>query len=280
MRILRRVLVYASSTLIGGCTIIPQVPDDFRLPVREILQHSACELRDAFIELSKPAYASFKASKWLIAIKLAPKLDSEISGGIGATGKSTTLAGAQYFNNWALGSIGAPGAAFDTKGTRNASVTFKMTSKDLLNLKNHLICPVDSPRQHALTEHLGIGEWLVQLVQAKNYAVGSLASLETPTYSSEILVKFSGNGNFTYTFPFGTNFASLSGSYDWDETLDITLSPAGGGGTIVVQTLPVGGNFKDGPDQVTVSGRVNADQKLDNSVNQQGIINAIRNLPH
>jgi hypothetical protein len=278
---LSRFFILTGSTLIAGCSIIPPVPDDFSLPVREILQHSACELRSAFIELSKPEYASFKASKWLVAIKLSPKQDSEINGGVGLTGKSTTLSAAKYFNIWALGSVGAPGAAVDAKGTRNVTITFKTSSRELLsNPGNQLICPVDSPRQHVLTEHLGIGEWLVRLVQARDYAVGSLVSLDTPTYASEIFVKFSGNGNFAYTFPFGTNFGAISGSYDIDEVLEITLSPASGGGQISVQTLPKGGKFKDGPDTVIVSSRVNAEQKLDNTVNQQGIINAIRNLPN
>jgi hypothetical protein len=262
--------------------MVPPMPDDTSLPVREILQHTACELRYAFLRLSEPRYTSFKANKWLVAIKLSPKLDSEINGGVGYTGKSTTLSAAKYFNNWALGSIGAPGAAVDVKGTRDVSITFKTSSKELIsNPKNQLICPVDSPRAHVLTEHLGIGEWLMRLVEAKDTAMGSLATLDTPTYSSEILVKFSGNGNFTYTFPFGTAFAALSGSHDMDETLLITLSPdTSSGGTFVVQTLPVGGNFKDGPDQVTVTSRVNAQEKLDNTTNQQSIINEIRNLPH
>lgn len=277
----KHALAYATGMLISGCSIMPDVPDDFSLPVREILQHSACELRGAFLELSKPEYASFKANKWLIAVKITPKTDSDINGGLGLTGKSTTISGAKYFNNWALGSIGAPGAGIDAKGTRIASVVFKMSSQQLLNPKNYLICPVDSPRYHILAEHLGIGEWLVRLVQAKNYAVGSLASLDTPTYSSQIIVKFSGNGNFTYSFPFGTNFGAIAGFYDVDETLEITLTPITGGGVIVVQTLPKGGKFEDQPpDRVALPTRVNAEEKLDTTVNQQGIINAIKNLPH
>lgn len=281
MRVLSSVAILASAAVLGGCSIIPPVPDDYNLPVREILQHTACELQAAFVTLSDPEFSSFRASKWLIAVKLTPKTDSEINAGLGATGKSTTLSGAKYFNNWAFGSLGAPAADVDAKGTRIATITFKMTSKDLLHPKEKLICPVESPRLHALAENLAISDWLVRLVRAKNKAVGPLATFDTPTYSSQIVVKFSGNGNFTYTFPFGTNFAALSGSYDMDETLEITLSPAsGGGGPISVQTLPQGGVFKDGPDKVTVSSQVNAEQKLDNTVNQQGIINAIRNLPH
>ncbi|MCP3389778.1 hypothetical protein NLM27_13450 [Bradyrhizobium sp. CCGB12] len=257
------------------------MPDDTSLPVREILQHTACELRYAFVRLSAPQYSSFKANKWLVAIKLSPKMDSEINGGVGSTGKSTTLSAAKYFNNWTFGSVGSPGGAVDAKGTRDVSITFKTSSKELIsNPKNQLICPVDSPRAHVLTEHLGIGEWLIRLVEAKDTAMGSLAKLDSPTYSSQIFVKFSGNGSFTYSFPFGTAFGALSGSYDMDETLLITLSPdTSSSGTLVVQTLPVGGNFKDGPDRVTVTSRVNAQEKLDTTTNQQSIINAIRNLP-
>lgn len=281
MRIVSCAIVFTGGMLIGGCSIIPEMPDDTSLPVREILQHTACELRHAFKRLSDTQYASFKANKWLVAIKLSPKLDSEINGGVGSTGKSTTLSAAKYFSNWALGSIGSPGGAVDAKGTRDVSVTFKTSSKELLlNPKNQLICPVDSPRAHVLTEHLGIGEWLIRLVEAKDVAMGSLAKLDSPTYSSQIFVKFGGNGNFTYSFPFGTAFGALSGSYDMDETLLITLSPdTSSSGTLVVQTLPTGGNFKDGPDHVTVISRVNAQEKLDTTTNQQSIINSIRNLP-
>ena len=280
MRLLNCAFIVAGGTWISGCSIIPPMPDDTSLPVREILQHTACELRYAFLKLSEPQYASFKASKWLVSIKLSPKLNSDINGGVGYTGKSTTLSAAKYFNNWAFGSVGAPGAAVDAKGTRDVSITFKTNSKELLsNPKNQLICPVDGPRAHVLTEHLGIREWLVRLVEAKDTAMGSLASLDTPTYSSQIFVKFSGNGNFTYTFPFGTALGALSGSYDLDETLLITMTQDTGGGTLVVQTLPVGGNFKDGPDHVTIVSRASAEQKLDNTANQQSIINAIRNLP-
>lgn len=276
----RIVLVCGSVIWTGGCSTIPAVPGDFSLPVREILQHAACELRGAFIELSKPEYAWFKAGNWLIAVKLTPKTDSDVNGGLGLTGKNTTITGLKYFTNWALGSAGAPGAAIDAKGSRVAAVTFKMSSKELLNPKNQLICPVDSPRYHALAEHLGIGEWLVRLVQAKDYAVGSLASLDTPTYSSQIVVKFSANGNFTYSFPFGTNFGAISGYYNLDQTLDITLTPDTGGQKIWVQTLPKGGEFEDQPpDHVTVPSLVSAEQKLDATLNQQGIINAIKNLP-
>lgn len=262
---------------LGACSFIPPVPDDTTLPIQEILHHAACELQYAFHELAKPDYASFNASKWLVALKLTPKFDSDVAAGAGYTGKSTSISGARYFNNWALGSLGAPGANVEAKGTRNAAVTFKMSSKDLLNPKNRHLCPLQSPRAHSLTQHLGIGEWLVRLVQARDMTA-SFVKLDTPTYSSEIFVKFSGNGNFTYSFPFGTNFGALSGYYDLDETLEITLSPAPDD-KISVQTLPRGGVFTDGPTRVPVGSAVSAEQKLDDAANQQSLLNAIKNIP-
>jgi hypothetical protein len=266
---------------VAGCSIIPDVPDDYNLPVREILQHAACELREAFVELRDPPYTSFGAGKWLIAVKLSPKTDAEVGGGVGLTGKSTSLANPKYFTNWALGSVGAPAANGDAKGTRNASITYKMRSKDLLDLKKPLICPVDSPRYHDLARNLGIRDWLLRTVQAKDIAVGPLASLDVPTFSAQIIVKFTGNGNFTYNFPFGTDFASISGSFDMDETLEVTLARDTTSPVIVVQTLPTGGVFGDRPpDRIEPPSKVDAEQRLDNTQNQQGIINAIRNLPH
>jgi hypothetical protein len=266
---------------VAGCSIIPDIPDDYNVPVREILQHATCELRGAFLELSDPRYASFGAGKWLIAVKLTPKADAEVGGGVGLTGKSTSLANPKHFNNWALGSVGAPGAAGDAKGTRNASITYKMSSKDLLDLRKPLICPVDGPRYHDLAQNLGIRDWLLRTVQAKDIAVGPLATLEAPTFLAEIVVKFTGNGNFTYNFPFGTNFAAISGSYDMDDLLEITTTRDTSGPVIVVQTLPTGGVFGNRPpDRIELPSRVDAEQRLENTQNQQGIINAIRNLPH
>lgn len=265
---------------VAGCSIIPDIPNDYNLPVREILQHTACELRGAFLDLSDPSHASFGASKWLIAVKLSPKADAEVAGGLGLTGKNTSLANQKYFNNWALGSVGAPGAAGGAKGTRNASITYRMRSKDLLDLNKPLICPVDSPRYHDLAQNLGIRDWLLRTVHAKDFAVGPLATLEAPTFLAQIVVKFTGNGNFTYNFPFGTNFATISGNYDMDETLEVTITRDTSGPVIVVQTLPTGGVFGSRPpDRIQPASRIDAEQRLENTQNQQGIINAIRNLP-
>jgi hypothetical protein len=49
------------------------------------------------------------------------------------------------------------------------------------------------------------------------------------------------NGGYSYGFPHGTDFASLSGSYAVDEQLNITFAPLNTNAPFTVVTLPVGG---------------------------------------
>ena len=261
-----------------SCSAIPDLPNDYQLPVQDILQHTACELRGAFKDLSQKKYESFGAGGWLVAVAVTPKADREATAGVGLTGKSTTDTAANYFTTWALGSSGAPGFQANVKGTRNANVTYNMTSADLLNEKKYpLECKRSHPNYHELARHLGIKEWLVRTVEARDQSVGSLAKLDKPTLTSQIFVKFTGGGNFTYAFPFGTHFGSLSGNFDLDETLSITLSPAAGA-PLVVQTLPKGGDFTDGPSRVTTFA-VDAQARLDAVQAQQQILDALKSNP-
>jgi len=111
-------------------------------------------------------------------------------------------------------------------------------------------------------------------------SVGQLASLDNPTFTSEIFVKFTGSGSFTYNFPLGTDFGSLSGSYDLDETLTIGLTADPTKSVLFVQTLPNGGNFQDRPpDQVVTVSRVDPQAKLDSLLYQQQVIEKLSNLP-
>lgn len=259
-----------------GCTTIPDIPNDYSLPINEILRTSACELRTAFIDLSSDEYRSFGAANWLLAVTLTPKTNREVTAGVGLTGRNTSDAGRTYFNIWALGSTGAPGAQFNLKGHRDSAVSYNIHSRDLLDPSRFpLHCNKSSPAYHALSEHLGVGEWLKRTIAAKDAALGSLAKIDKPTYSSQIYVKFTGNGSFTYTFPLGTNFASASGSYDLDETLSIALTPDPPKEVIRVQTLPSGGVFGVGKETVLLS-RSNVDPQA--RLDQIQLEQTLRNL--
>jgi hypothetical protein len=269
-------VVAGIAVLVGGCAIIPDVPSDTELPVREILITATCELRRAFIELDQKQYASFGAKNWLIAVAVTPKTDREVLASAGLTGKSTTDPKIPRFFTWSA----IPGAQVDAKGTRNASVTYNFHSKDLIDVKKFpLDCHPASPNYSVLTEHLSIRDWLIRTVTANQQSVGALAKLDKPTFSSEIFVKFSGNGGVTYNFPFGTNVASLTGNYDMDETLSIALSPDSSKEVIVVQTLPTGGNFGDRPpDHVPTLTTIDSQARLDAIQHQQAIVDSLKNL--
>ena len=213
--------------LVAGCSMIPEVPNNYSLPIDDILHNTTCELRQAFVDLNaEQRYKSFGAGNWLVGLTLSPKSDKEIIPGVGFAAKNNSSATAAYLSSFAFGSAAMPGASVDIKGTRNAGVTYNLHSRDLLNVRKFpLVCDPTKPTYNALAQHLGIREWLIRTVLAQHKSTGNLTKLDKPTFSSEIFVKFSGNGSFTYAFPFGSTFASLSGNYDEDITFSIALTP-------------------------------------------------------
>jgi len=93
-------LASAAAACLAGCAGIPSIPDDYQFPLEEIARYAACELRDAYRELSRKEYAPFKASEYAIAVQLQPKADTEFTARAGLTGKSSTTA--PRFTSWAL----------------------------------------------------------------------------------------------------------------------------------------------------------------------------------
>lgn len=278
----RHWIIAISAPLVASCSgFIPDVPNNYSLPIEDILHNTTCELRQAFLELNqKKEFAAFKANNWLIGLTLSPKTDKEVIAGVGLTGKSTSLAAAPFFNSWSIGTAAVPGANTDFRGTRNAGITYNIHSRDILNVSKYPIyCDPTSPTYNSLAEHLGVREWLIRTVLAQYETTGSLAKLDKPTFSSEIFVKFTGAGNFTYNFPFGTDFAALSGSYDEDITFSIALTTDSKVTTIKVQTLPTGGNFGEPPTQpIETSVNVGAQSRLDALEAQQQIVNQLKNI--
>jgi hypothetical protein len=272
-----RLLALVGGLLLCACSMIPEMPGDESLPLAEIVLNSSCELRQAFLQLDAMKLSSFAAKQWQIGITITPKIDKELTAGFGLTGKITTNAKRLYFTNWA---IGGPGLQYDTRGTKNGQLVYNIKSSDLLDVKNFpLNCDVQTKTYSLLNNNLGIRDWIVRGVLAQEQSVGNLATFDKPTYTAEIFVKFSGNGTYTYNFPFGTDFASLSGSYDMDESLSIALTSTPKATVIVATTLPGGGVFgKERSTTITTSTAVAAPTQLDTLQSQQNIINAINSL--
>ncbi len=221
----------------AGCAIVPDIPPDPALPMRELLSHTACELQSALKWLSQNVdRKQFDANGWTIKVSLQPKAEADITPGVGLTRKSLAKQGVTRFVSWVLG--GGPGVQLDLKGTRSSGVDFAFESSELIK-DTRLVCDPSSPSYHVLARHLGVGEWLYRSVQAM-YVTNS-ASIDKPSYSSVVFIKFSGNGSHTFTFPSGTDFWSLSGYYFLEEQLNINFVAKPKTKHFTVVTLPKGG---------------------------------------
>jgi hypothetical protein len=214
---------------------LPELPSNRELPVHEILEHTACELRDAFRSLTLPEYSRSKAERWLIAVSLTPKVDDQLTLGGSKTWKSTALPSPKQLITWVLGT--SPGVQLDAKSQSIGAVTYNMKSAELIR-DNTLYCDRDTIAYHTLTRHLGIGQWLRRTVSAMD--VSSTASIDKPSFTADISIKFTGGGSYTYAFPLGSDLASLSGNYSIDEKLEITMTEIKETKTFSVVTLPTG----------------------------------------
>jgi len=251
--------------VLSGCAVIPDVPPDFALPVRAILAQTACELQYAFRTLdAEPQFKRFKAKQWLVSVALAPKMDTEATVSGGLTRK--TLGSPVKFTTWA---VSGPGIQSDDKSERSTSITFNFKSSDLMTDKT-LRCPPDYPSIHVLAQHLGVGEWLNRSAIAMT--VASSTTVDKPVYDTDITIKLSGNGTYTYTFVPGTNLAALAGSYQLDVQLNITMSAVADTKKITVTSLPLDQEFRV---SVTSTSQVEAAQSR---LDLLGIEQAIRKL--
>lgn len=212
---------------------MPDLPPDWALPMQEILLHTACELQFALRDISTYTDPKlFDPAGWNIKVTLNPKVDADIQPGAGLTRRLTTSR-TDTFSNLVIGP--GNGVTTEMRGNRTGSVDFKFDSAALM-ANDRLPCNQDTPSYHSLTKHLAIKDWLVRAVQAT--AVTS-SKIDNPSFTAEVVIKFNGTGNWTYTFPPGTNLLSLSGYYQLDENLNITFTTKSK--TVHVVTLPVGG---------------------------------------
>lgn len=229
------------SVLVAACSALPSLPPDdpLSLPVHEIVLRSACELQDALNSIPKSDYKRFDPTKWLINATLQPKVDTEVSPAfslsrlVPATPKAPTLT--------TISTGGSPGTSIDYKGERLGSFVYSYKSASLMKDKN-LDCTVSTPSMNALAQYLGVGEWLRRNIAATE-GVNS-AKLDKPQFNSDITIKFSASGGYSFAFPAGGQGATLFGSYAVDEQLNIAMTAVTTTTkTVTAVTLPAGENF-------------------------------------
>lgn len=231
----------AVSVQVAACSALPSLPPDdpISLPVHEIVLRSACELQDALNSIPKSDYKRFDPTKWLISATLQPKVDTEISPAfslsrlVPANAKASTLT--------TISSGGSPGTSVDYKGERLGSFVYTYKSASLMKDKS-LDCIVSTPSMNALAQYLGVGDWLRRNIAATD-GVNS-AKLDKPQFNSDITIKFSASGGYSFAFPAGGQGATLFGSYAVDEQLNIAMtSTTTTTKTVIAVTLPLGEKF-------------------------------------
>jgi len=126
----------------------------------------------------------------------------------------------------------------EMKGNRTGSVDFNFDSEKLV-LDRGLPCERETISYHALTKNLAIKDWIYRSIEA-NALAGS--TIDNPKFTAQVIVKFSDSASYTYTFPPGTDFLTLGGYYQLDETLSIVFTKKP---SVVAKydlvTLPTGG---------------------------------------
>ena len=215
---------------------MPDLPPNWAMPQSEILLHAACEVQGALrtIALNHPPKSAFDPGGWTVKFTLNPKVDADIAPGVGLTRRQPTKTTAVRFANLVLG--GSSGATDEMRGERTGNLDFVVDSAKLIG--DDLGCEHEPFLLHSLTKSIGIEDWLIRSVDA---AVVSHSKIDKPSFSSEVFMKFSANGSYTYTFPPGTNLATLGGFYQLDETLNVNLIAKTPVVHITAVTLPSNG---------------------------------------
>jgi hypothetical protein len=244
---LRNSLIFSGvAVFFSGCAMVPDLPPEAEMPVQEIMMHAVCELRVAFQDMAlDKRYASFKAAEWSLNITLTPKVDTQLQMSFGYTGKSTTDKSVLRFVTWTLGT--SPGIRVDVEGHRDGAVTFPIRSQQLLDGRKYPIygCEDLLRTAHALSQYLGIREWLERIVPETESGLDKLTHVDKPSYSTQIVVKLDGgNAGATFFIPNGATFnPAIAGLRKRDETLTITMTPDPV--KKKVQTLPSGAIQKE-----------------------------------
>jgi hypothetical protein len=234
--IARTLAATSAGLTLSACAIMPDLPPDWAMPQQEILLHTACELQFALKGLDGYTDPTrFNARGWTIKVSLNPKVNVDIKPGAGLTRKNPFVGTPTRFVTWVVGS--GSGYTMDMKGERTGNIDFGFDSAKLMD-DGKLPCDRETPSYHALTKSLGIKDWLYRSVDAMNLTG---ATIDKPSFSSDVFIKFDGNSSYTYTYPPGTQLLTLAGYYQLQETLNINLTAKPKVEKIVAVTLPVGG---------------------------------------
>jgi hypothetical protein len=207
-----------TAVFLSGCITAPELPGETVFPVEEILRTATCDLQNGFKHVSDNK--EFKPDLWLVSVKLAPKAFTDLYGNVGGTRKS--VASGLPMITWTLGT---PGANLDIKGTQSGDATFEFKSATLLQAAaSNFSCNNATKETRELREKMGIGDWLERTssAMAGDRRINRMNGL---TYTTDLTVRFSANGTYSYVFAKGSDLAGIGGWYEIQKTLTISMAP-------------------------------------------------------
>jgi hypothetical protein len=160
------------------------------------------------------------------------------------------------------------------KGHTDGSVSYSMKSTQLLDPERYpLECNPNTERYHALASQLGVADWLNRTAAAAEGPIGKITRVDKPTYNSQVVATWDGSGSFTYTYPFGTDFAGLYAMYKLDESVAIAFTAEGKPPERPIRTLPGGTGYASTPVESGSNVSPAAQSRLDFLSLQQTITN-------
>ena len=231
--------ILALSVTFAGCARLPDMPNRDELPIDEILHHALCELYDAFYKL-RDKHPSFGADRWSIGITITPKIDQTTTVRAGIGRKSSTTA--KRVLSWTLGT--PPGAGYEAKGHKDATIAYNISSANLLKEAQYgpsECVDAQSAGRMALAKHLGVGDWLLRVVEADD-AESDAVTLQNSSFAAQIVITHDGAAGLTYIVPLGSEFGSVSAKRVADETVSFQFTRSTPPPRPVV-TLPHGQKF-------------------------------------
>ena len=177
--------VASTAVVLFACTATPPMAPDYSLPLKAIILHATCELRDALASFENtPSDIRLPPDfphHWSMSIQLTPKVSTDFNARIGMTG-TTRFPGStrNHFNTFSLGS--SPGAGVDVKTWKNGAVTYYVSGNDLLNRNIAINCTGARETPHALAQDFGIHDWLSRLVASANQSeLKGVVEFDKPT---------------------------------------------------------------------------------------------------
>ena len=223
---------------LGGCAVVPPLPEEDDVPVKEIVNDAVCQTRQALEEIRtlKIPQSSFDPEKWDIGITLTPKATFQYDASLVGSGKSNpapkkTLASIVG----ALASVGGiPAADYDSAAYTQGSASYLIHSNSFFSKNGPspivaLCTNREQPvRRYDVTRNLDIDKWLMRVISPVDSQIVSLGSSApsgtTFSYSVDLIIYEAAGATLSYAVPSGRWLTGLGLGVKRTQEVTLTIN--------------------------------------------------------